>query len=52
MDEKIEFSKRLLQAIEDAGCSVSPTIVEREFNTSIIWVFHRASMLCVSIPIS
>lgn len=33
MDEKIEFSQRLLQAIEDAGYSVRPTIVEREFNT-------------------
>jgi len=33
MDEKTEFSQRLLQAIEDAGYSVRPTIVEREFNT-------------------
>jgi transcriptional regulator with XRE-family HTH domain len=33
MDEKIEFSQRLRKAIEDAGYSVRPTVLEREFNT-------------------
>lgn len=33
MDEKTEFSQRLRKAIEDAGYSLRPTILEREFNT-------------------
>lgn len=33
MDEKAEFSQRLRQAIESAGYSVRPTVLEREFNT-------------------
>jgi transcriptional regulator with XRE-family HTH domain len=33
MDEKTEFSQRLRKAIEDAGYSVRPTVLEREFNT-------------------
>lgn len=33
MDEKTEFSQRLCKAIEDAGYSLRPTILEREFNT-------------------
>jgi transcriptional regulator with XRE-family HTH domain len=33
MDEKTEFSQRLRKAIEDAGYSLRPTVLEREFNT-------------------
>jgi transcriptional regulator with XRE-family HTH domain len=33
MDEKTEFSQRLRKAIENAGYSVRPTVLEREFNT-------------------
>lgn len=33
MDEKLEFSQRLKTAIYEAGYSVRPVIVEREFNT-------------------
>lgn len=33
MDEKAEFSQRLRNAIEDAGYSVRPIVLEREFNT-------------------
>ena len=32
MSEKIEFSKRLRQAMQDAGYAISPTVLEREFN--------------------
>ena len=33
MDEKAEFSQRLRKAIENAGYSLRPVVVEREFNT-------------------
>jgi hypothetical protein len=33
MDEKLEFSNRLKNAIQDAGYQLRPTILEREFNT-------------------
>jgi transcriptional regulator with XRE-family HTH domain len=33
MDEKAVFSQRLRQAIEHAGYSVRPVVIEREFNT-------------------
>jgi transcriptional regulator with XRE-family HTH domain len=33
MDEKAEFSQRLRKAIEDAGYTVRPIVLEREFNT-------------------
>jgi transcriptional regulator with XRE-family HTH domain len=33
MDEKTEFSQRLRKAIEDAGYSARPIVLEREFNT-------------------
>lgn len=33
MDEKLEFSQRLKKAIEEAGYSIRPVVVEREFNT-------------------
>lgn len=33
MDEKVEFSQRLQQAMSDAGYPLRPTILEREFNT-------------------
>lgn len=33
MDEKVEFSQRLKQAIGDAGYSLRPIVLEREFNT-------------------
>lgn len=32
MDEKSEFSRRLRQAMVDAGYAASPTVLEREFN--------------------
>jgi hypothetical protein len=32
MSEKIEFSKRLRQAMQAAGYAVSPSVLEREFN--------------------
>jgi hypothetical protein len=33
MDEKVEFSERLKQAMMDAGYPVRPVVLEREFNT-------------------
>lgn len=33
MSEKVEFSQRLKQAIGDAGYSLRPVVLEREFNT-------------------
>jgi len=33
MSEKIEFSQRLRQAMQDAGYAASPSVLEREFNT-------------------
>lgn len=33
MSEKVEFSQRLKQAIGDAGYSLRPIVLEREFNT-------------------
>jgi transcriptional regulator with XRE-family HTH domain len=33
MDEKVEFSQRLQQAMIDAGYPVRPVVLEREFNT-------------------
>lgn len=33
MDEKAEFSQRLRKAIENAGYTVRPIVLEREFNT-------------------
>jgi hypothetical protein len=33
MDEKAQFSQRLRSAIEKAGYSVRPIVLEREFNT-------------------
>ncbi len=33
MNEKTEFSQRLRKTIEDAGYSVRPTVLEREFHT-------------------
>lgn len=32
MSEKIEFSKRLRQAMQDAGYAASPSVLEHEFN--------------------
>lgn len=32
MNEKIEFSNRLRQAMKDAGYAVSPSVLEQEFN--------------------
>lgn len=32
MNEKIEFSKRLRQAMTDAGYTASPSVLEHEFN--------------------
>ena len=32
MSEKIEFSKRLRQAVQDAGYAASPSVLEHEFN--------------------
>lgn len=32
MDEKVEFSQRLKQAIGEAGYSLRPVVLEREFN--------------------
>ena len=32
MSEKIEFSKRLRQAMQDAGYTASPSVLEHEFN--------------------
>ena len=32
MNEKIEFSRRLRQAMTDAGYAVSPSVLEQEFN--------------------
>ena len=33
MDEKVEFSQRLRKAMEQAGYSLRPIVLEREFNT-------------------
>jgi transcriptional regulator with XRE-family HTH domain len=32
MSEKTEFSKRLRQAMQDAGYTISPSVLEHEFN--------------------
>ena len=32
MNEKIEFSNRLRQAMTDAGCAASPSVLEHGFN--------------------
>ncbi|WP_024537211.1 hypothetical protein [Comamonas badia] len=53
MDEKIEFSDRLRQAMKDAGYAASPSVLEHEFNlrwrgrsisnqAAWSWINHKA----------